>query len=402
MGGSVVERSRRAVLRLSHQELDLAGYRTRLDAVLREVVGWDLAAWSTTDPATLLFTSCVLVGRDEDHALERRLFDLEFGVRDVNSFAELYGTGVGAAALHAGTGGRLARSARWERLLAPLGVTDELRAVFVDRGECWGTFVGYRMGGAPFGQADVDLFAALGPLVGDGLRRCLLRTAAGPAPGLADPPGVLVVDEAGAITGTSAAAERWLSEMATPGVLPSAVRSVAAAARAAAHSAGTAPAQARLPRRAGGWLLLHGSALNGDTDGRVAIVIEPARQAQLADVLVRAYTLTGRERQVTEQVLQGRSNAQIARALGIGTHTVGDHLKSIMSKVAVSSRTDLIAELFGRHYLPARLSGSLPSPYGWFTEDASPGIRAHTTADLLAGVRDDGTGTEPAQGGPVP
>ncbi|MEV4141957.1 helix-turn-helix transcriptional regulator [Dactylosporangium sp. NPDC049742] len=69
-------------------------------------------------------------------------------------------------------------------------------------------------------------------------------------------------------------------------------------------------------------------------------------------------------------VLQGRSNAQIARALGIGVHTVGDHLKSVMSKLSVSSRTDLVAELFGRHYLPARLSGSLPSPYGWYLPPA--------------------------------
>lgn len=244
-------------------------------------------------------------------------------------------------------------------------------AVYTDRGECWGTFVGYRLGGPPFTRADVQLLAALGPIIGDGLRRCLLQAAAGAAPGLPEPPGVLVVDESGAITGSSAAAERWLAEMASPGTLPSAVRSVSAMARAAGGGAGAAtPAQGRLPRRGGGWLLLHASVLSGDVlsgdAGQVAVVIEPARQTHLADVLVRAYALTGREREVTELVLHGRSTAQIARALGIGVHTVGDHLKSIMSKLAVSSRADLVAELFGRHYLPARLSGSLPSPYGWY------------------------------------
>ncbi|MEV6928005.1 helix-turn-helix transcriptional regulator [Dactylosporangium sp. NPDC051485] len=360
------ERLRRAALRLSHLGLDLTAYRTQLDAVLRAAIGWDLAAWSTTDPATLLFTSCVLVGRDEDHALEQRLFDLEFGEPDVNTFAALFAEGTVAAGLHESTGGDLARSPRWRGLLARLGVSDELRAVFTDRGECWGTLVAYRLGGPPFTRADAQLLAALAPVVGDGLRRCLLSAAADAPPGLPEPPGVLVIDAAGAITGRSAAAERWLAEMDGPDALPSAVRSVAAMARAAgAGTGGATPAQGRLPRRGGGWLLLHASLLGGE-GGHVAVVIEPARQTHLADVLVRAYALTGRERQVTELVLQGRSNAQIARALGIGVHTVGDHLKAVMSKLAVSSRTDLVAELFGRHYLPARLSGSLPSPYGWY------------------------------------
>ncbi|MEV4141958.1 hypothetical protein AB0J72_58635, partial [Dactylosporangium sp. NPDC049742] len=54
---------------------------------------------------------------------------------------------------------------------------------------------------------------------------------------------------------------------------------------------GATPAQGRLPRRGGGWLLLHASLLGGDA-GQVAVVIEPARQTHLADVLVRAYALT--------------------------------------------------------------------------------------------------------------
>lgn len=371
MSETVTQRVRRAVLRLSHRDLDLTAYRSALDVVLREVIGWDLAAWSTTDPATLLFTSCLLVGAEEDPVGEQRLFDLEFGRSDLNTFVELYAAGRPAASLHEITGGELDRSGRWRDLLAPLGVTDELRAVFVDRGECWGTVVAYRTGGPPFTRDDVDLLAAVAPLVADGLRRCLLRAAASAAPpGLAEPPGVLLVDSSGAITGTSAAAEAWLDELAAPGRLPSAVRAVAAATRAAAEGFGSAPAQARLPRREGGWLLLHGSALKGGAAGQVVVVLEPARQTHLADVLVRAYGLTPRERQVTELVLQGRSNTQIARTLGIGGHTVGDHLKSILAKAGVSSRTELIAELFGRHYVPARQLGSLPSPYGWYLPGA--------------------------------
>lgn len=53
--------------------------------------------------------------------------------------------------------------------------------------------------------------------------------------------------------------------------------------------------------------------------------------------------LTRRERQVVEQVTEGRSNRQIAQSLNIAEQTVKNHLRSVMRKVCVSSRTELFA-----------------------------------------------------------
>ncbi|MDI2125687.1 helix-turn-helix transcriptional regulator [Yinghuangia seranimata] len=373
MSESSIERARRAILRASHRATGLAEFRAAVDAVLRPAVGWDVAAWSTTDPATLLFTSCVLIGMPEDHALEQQLFDLEFRTDDVNHMRDLARARTPAASLHAATGGDLAASARWRELLSGLGVTDELRAAFRDREDCWGTVVAYRFGGAPFTPSDVELLAALAPTIADGLRRCMLRDAvAAPPPAVpaSEAPGVLIADAQGAVVETTAQAAYWLAQITDPGTVPSSVRSVAAAARAAAAGHGDLPAQARLPRRDGGWLLLHGSTttpLTGDAaPDRVAIVVEPARQAHLADVMVRAYALTPREREITGLVLRGLSTAQIAELLHITPYTVQDHLKSILAKADVSSRRDLVAELFGRHYAPETRAGALPSPYGWY------------------------------------
>ncbi|MCF2525724.1 helix-turn-helix domain-containing protein [Yinghuangia soli] len=393
MSESPLERARRAILRSSHRATGLDEFRADVDAALRPLVGWDVAAWSTTDPATLLFTSCVLIGMDEDHDAEQRLFELEFRADDVNRIRDLAPARVPAATLHAATGGDLSRSVRWRELLGALGVTDELRAVFRDREDCWGALAAYRFGGPPFTPADVDLLAALSPVIADGLRRGMLRDAAAEPPGLpagSDAPGVLVADGSGAVAETTPQAAYWLAQITgASAVVPSVIRSVAAAARAAAAGRGDQPAQARLPRRDGGWLLLHGSALDpaspgvGDSAGsgaeppsRVAVVIEPARQVHLADVMVRAYGLTAREREITEQVLQGRSTQDIAERLHISPYTVQDHLKSILAKADVSSRRDLVAELFGRHYAPATRGGALPSPYGWYNPSAASAASA--------------------------
>ncbi|SEM50062.1 response regulator transcription factor [Nonomuraea pusilla] len=49
--------------------------------------------------------------------------------------------------------------------------------------------------------------------------------------------------------------------------------------------------------------------------------------------------LTPREREVLEALARGRSNAEIARALGMGRETVKTHVSSILAKLGVADRT---------------------------------------------------------------
>ena len=55
--------------------------------------------------------------------------------------------------------------------------------------------------------------------------------------------------------------------------------------------------------------------------------------------------LSKREKEVTRLVLQGRSNKQIALALGIAVRTVEFHLKNVYGKLGVSSRIELVLNL---------------------------------------------------------
>ena len=55
--------------------------------------------------------------------------------------------------------------------------------------------------------------------------------------------------------------------------------------------------------------------------------------------------LSNREKEVLDQLLEGKSNKQIASALHISESTVEFHLKNIYAKCGVSSRTELIIKL---------------------------------------------------------
>jgi DNA-binding CsgD family transcriptional regulator len=99
-------------------------------------------------------------------------------------------------------------------------------------------------------------------------------------------------------------------------------------------------------------VVLHGSPLREGGERRVAVIVEAADPARIYPLLMEAYRLTPRERDVTRQVLQGASTAQIAAGLHLSAHTVQQHLKNIFDKTGVRSRRDLVGKVFFSHYEP--------------------------------------------------
>jgi DNA-binding CsgD family transcriptional regulator len=108
---------------------------------------------------------------------------------------------------------------------------------------------------------------------------------------------------------------------------------------------------ARVLARSGTWVVLHGAVLSG-TPRRVAVIVEPAHPARISSLLMAAYDLSERERDVTRLVLHGSSTGEVAEALVVSPHTVQQHLKSIFDKTGVRSRRDLVAKVFFSHYEP--------------------------------------------------
>ncbi|NBM19667.1 LuxR C-terminal-related transcriptional regulator [Streptomyces sp. GC420] len=322
---------------------DHVALRRQASSLLRRHIGYDLAVWATVDPATVMWTSCVLDGMSRDEELENQVFANEYGQADVLKLTDL-AAGDRIGALSAATDGDPAASPRFREVLAPRGFTDELRLVFHDGDSAWGALCLYRAGGR-FTHGDLAELAPLGRPFAGALRSSLVRGSAGPPPAGGESAGavaagLILAGTDGRILEINADAQALLGARSPEG-LPQAVQAVVARRVAGLPASTTVPAGT-------GWLALHATDLGGSP----AVVVERVRPQQMAGIVVRSRGLTPREQHVLEHVARGSSNRQVARALGLSEYTVQDHLKAIFTKFEVNSRNELLAALFFNFFAP--------------------------------------------------
>jgi DNA-binding CsgD family transcriptional regulator len=370
------ERTRQEIIRLCHAGLDSRTFRVETVKCLRKLISVDVSFFATADPATLLFTGAVV-----DDVLARatpQFVENEFMQEDAVKFARLARGRSPVGTLGAATRGELVRSPRYQEILAPMDLGDELRAALVVGSKCWGFMCLHRERSSPnFTPAEAAFLAKLTPHLAEGLRTALLigdtRVTTLPPDG----PGLLLLGDDLSLVAVTPAAEGWLAEVAKndwPSLseLPEVVYAVAARLlaleRGGGHALPDLMPRTRLRTASGRWLVLHASRLRAaDTEGQIAVIFEEARPSEIAPLIVDAYGLTKREGEITRLVLRGLSTAEVSGELHITPNTVRDHFKAIFDKVGVRSRRELVGQVFAQQYQPRMATGHGLDPDGWFT-----------------------------------
>lgn len=338
---------------------------------VRKAVPFDGAMWFGVDPSTLL---AVAPARFEalDEGYCQTFWDAEFHEQDSALYRDLARDVNPAAALREATGDRPLRSPRYRRFVQPQGYDDELRVAFRSGASTWAMAGLYReKGRRRFNREEVAFMASLSGVVGAAFRT--YAAMGGVATALSTAPGLLMFDSSSALISANVEATRWLGDVhglgrdgqqtwrevlpdGSPSDLESAIPILPLLARARAVAAGLdeGPARLRLRDRMGRWLVFHASCLNGGAaDGAVAVVVEPAKSTDIAPIIIEAYGLSARERDVVRAIARGASTPDIAAELFLSAHTVRDYIKSVFEKVGVSSRGELVAKLFAEHYTDA-------------------------------------------------
>lgn len=314
---------------------------------------------AATDPDTTLALGVGAV-RALPETLCQTFWQHEFEVPDYNAFADLARGPRHVADLHASTGGRPERSARYREFRDLIGLDAELRAVFTADTRMWGMIQLNRDGA--FDDAELAFVEALAPCVGRAVRTALVTQPATRT--LSRGPGLVLFDADHQLVSANAEAAAWFETVPTMGApfptahgvaLPEAVLFAAIEARVLASRAvdGATPSvRTRVRTASGSWLLVDASCLR-EADGslgQTAVVVAPAKASEVAPLIIEAYELTPREVDVTRALARGLSTNEIAGELHLSRYTVQDHLKSVYEKTGVASRGELVAKMFADHH----------------------------------------------------
>jgi DNA-binding CsgD family transcriptional regulator len=345
--------------RLARSGLDVAAFWRECNEVLSTAVPHYMApCWFTFDPVSLLITSHYDPVIPE---ISAEFMAHEYRDDDVLKMASVARSGSGVASIHEATGGDPSRSAGWRAFVQPYGGDQQLMVTLRSKpGEPWGLLALYREAGQPeFDRDEVAFLAAVAGPLAEGARRGLLLGEAAEPDG-PHSPSLIVLDEDWQVQSMTPGAEALLAELpggdrsVARGDLPACVLSVAGRALRSLEAADTTGevAAARVRSDGGQWMMLHGAPLLRDGGRRVAVIVERADPDRLAPLLMAAYELTDREKDVTRLVLQGETTSATAARLFISPQTVQQHLKSIFGKTGVRSRRELVGKMFFTHYEP--------------------------------------------------
>ncbi len=345
-----------------------------VDTSLRRAVPYAAMCVSLQDPATSMATATFKFGGiSQGGSHDLHWCEVEFGGADTTSFRELVGQGETAIGMHRVTGGDPISSVRMRDFMGHhFDFTGELRAVARIEGRVWGAFAMMRADArCPFDDTEIAFMSSLSRMLAAGMRTGLLaRCAAVASADVTVGPAVIVIQSDDTVSQVNSAAEHWLAELARCDNSEGPVHTLAAlvdGARRYARGESDRLPRSRVRVPSGIWLVLHCSPLSGpgSTGTDVVVTIEQARPPEIVPLVVAAFELTPRERDVTQLVLQGVASKELASTLHISVHTVQDHLKSIFEKANVRSRRELIARVFFDQYLP-RLGADV-DPSGWFS-----------------------------------
>jgi DNA-binding CsgD family transcriptional regulator len=347
------------IRQLARRGLDVAAFWRECNEVLSTVVPHYLApCWFTFDPASLLITSHYDPVIPE---ISAEFLAHEYRNDDVLKMTDVAHSRSGVATIHGVTGGDPSRSPGWRAFVQPYGGDQQVMVALRSRsGEAWGLLALYReIGQFEFSRDEIGFLAsAAGPLAEGARRGLLLGEAADPDGPHA--PSLIVLDEDWQLQSMTPGAETLLAELpgsdasAAGGALPACVLSVAGRALRSLETAETTGevAVARVRSNSGRWMILHGAPLLRDGSRRVAVIVERGDPDRLAPLLMAAYELTDREKDVTRLVLRGETTSSIAATLFVSPQTVQQHLKSIFDKTGVRSRRELVGQVFFAHYEP--------------------------------------------------
>jgi DNA-binding CsgD family transcriptional regulator len=333
--------ARRDVADLAASGLGLSDLHAAAIERIGRDVSTELTCWATIDPETLVIST--MTSGENRIPLEYGplLADAEYSADEQHTFAAMARRKELVSRLSDRTLGEQAHSARFQNVWRPLGMDQELRVLFLSDGACWGA-AGMVRRGRDFTDREVEYLTAVAPAIAGATRLAVRSEVDGRSNG--SRPAIVVLGSRGELRSATPEAQSWRERLDE--IEPGRFMLIMLIMARGVRSSATGGFRARIRDARGQWALMQASTLiDGEGDDQIAVTIDAVAGEQLTGMLLTAYGLSPREREVCQEVIAGHPTTHIAQHLYVTPNTVQDHLKSVFAKMGVRSRGELVARL---------------------------------------------------------
>lgn len=331
------------VERVCARTLTAKALREALLEALKERLPFDGHYFGLTDPVTMVGTSphAIVPMLPWPRVPEIVRWRYQTLINRVDTLA-----GRPAVSLLVATRGAPETAPIWRYVLSEVGVADAATVAFADRYGTWGFLEVWRS--TPFTPAEVDVLTSIQGPVTAGLRAALARTFAEPGDRPLDlGAAVLVLGPDLTVRDQTESAARTLMQLLPPDEpmppVPAAAFNAGAALLADEAGMRLGEPWARIHLGSSSWVTARASRLGTD----IAVSLEPSTAAERTDLFARASGLSSRETEILDLLAVGLDTREIAGALFLSEHTVNDHVKSMLAKTGVRTRSHLLARARG-------------------------------------------------------
>lgn len=334
-------RARRDIAALAASGLGVSDLHAAAIQRISHDVSTDLTCWATIDPEALVISTMTSGEIRIPSQYEPLLADAEYSPEEPHTFAAMARRKEAFTLLSNLPLREQERSARFRNVWRPLGVNRELRVLFLANGACWGS-AGLVRAGRDFSDREVEYFTEVAPAIAGATRLAVRSEISDRA--TAGRPAIVVLGSGGEARSATPEARQWQERLDE--IAPDRFEVMMRIMARGVQSTASGSFRARIRDGRGQWALMQASPLIGGEDGdQIGVSIDPAAGEQLIGMLLVAYGLSPREREVCHEVLAGHPTAHIAAHLSVTPNTVQDHLKSVFAKMGVRSRGELAARL---------------------------------------------------------
>ncbi|HYI32317.1 MAG TPA: LuxR C-terminal-related transcriptional regulator [Glaciibacter sp.] len=333
--------ARRDVSALAASGLGLSELHAAAIERISRDVSTELTCWATIDPETLVISNMTSGETRIPAGYDSLLADAEYSADQPHTFAAMARRKEVVMRLSDVELREKSRSARFQNVWRPLGMDQELRVLFLSDGACWGA-AGMVRSGKDFTEREVEYLTTVAPVIAGATRLAVRSEVTRRSSGAG--PAIVVLDSRGELRSITTEARQWRERLEDiePGRFLLIMRIMARGVQSSASGG----FRARIRDAQGQWALMRASTLIDREGGdQIVVTIDAVAGEQLTGMLLTAYGLSPREKEVCREVIAGHPTTHIAQHLYVSTNTVQDHLKSVFAKTGVRSRGELVARL---------------------------------------------------------